>query len=149
MQKKIGFTLVETMMVLSIIGILFMMFLPNLQGVGGESALGVARQIVGDMRQTRHEAITAGTYYFLEFFPDVPPARQDVYTRYGIFRDAANDVQIDEKEILVHCTSTRRIYRFSYLGGSDNDGTITLDDGVAIFNVNVIAATGRIYEYEE
>jgi prepilin-type N-terminal cleavage/methylation domain-containing protein len=74
MQKSIGFTLVETMMVLSIIGILLMTILPNLQGVGGESAYGVARQIIGNMRLTRHEAITSGTYYFLEFFPSSPPS---------------------------------------------------------------------------
>lgn len=144
MKKDKGFTLIEALMIISIIGILSALAIPRFASVGKKSAYMVSRQIVVDMRYARSLAVTSGTRHIVKFFP----AGGSEYSSYGIFKDANPDVQIgDLRQIpeTVTCTSSVEQFNFEKLGNATG-GTITLNDGARQFVVYVTASTGRVFE---
>ncbi len=144
MKKAKGFTLIEALMVLSMIGILAALAIPRFGSVGKKSAYMTSRQIVVDMRYARSLAVTTGTTHIVKFFP----AGAGEYTSYGIFKDADPDVQVgDIKKIpeTVTCTSSTEQFNFEKLGNATG-GNITLTDDAKQYVVYIISSTGRVYE---
>lgn len=144
MKKDKGFTLIEALMIISVIGILTALAIPRFGTVGKKSAYMVSRQIVVDMRYARSLAVTTGTTHIVKFFP----AGGSQYSSYGIFKDADPDVQIGNLRQIpttVTCTSSSEQFNFEKLGNATG-GTITLDDEHKHYVVYVIATTGRVFE---
>ncbi|MGQ9608143.1 MAG: GspH/FimT family pseudopilin [bacterium] len=144
MKKLRGFTLIEAIMVISVIGILAALAIPRFATVGKKSAYMISRQIVVDMRYARSLAVTTGTTHIVKFFP----AGASKYSSYGIFKDADPDVQIGNLRQIpetVTCTSSTEQFNFEKLGNATG-GTITLEDNARHYAVYVIASTGRVFE---
>lgn len=144
MKRDKGFTLIEALMIISIIAILSALAIPRFASVGKKSAYMVSRQIVVDMRYARSLAVTTGTTHIIKFFP----AGGSNYSSYGIFRDADPDVQVGDLRRIpetVTCTSSIGQFNFEKLGNATG-GTITLNDNAKQFVVYVIASTGRVFE---
>jgi prepilin-type N-terminal cleavage/methylation domain-containing protein len=153
-NKRSGFTLVEALMVVFIMGILAAIALPRLDLFGGKATYITARQLVSDIRYTRNLSVTTGRQYYLKLLPAGGP-----YTSYDIYQrnSPALDTIINTKEISnkVNCTSTLGELRFRYLG--DLVGNISpielitierIDDGAKTY-VHIISASGRAYESNE
>ncbi len=144
MKKLRGFTLIEALMVISVMGILAALAIPRFASVGKKSAYMTSRQIVVDMRYARSLAVTTGNTHIVKFFP----AGGSEYSSYGIFKDADPDVQIgDIKQIpeTITCTSSVEQFSFEKLGNATG-GTITLEDDTKQYMVYVISSTGRVFE---
>jgi len=93
-----AFTLIEMLVVISIIGILLYLSLPALKNMSKSDAMGIAnRQLMDDIARARRLAITHRTTVYMVFVPSnitslvsLPPELQDRYERlamsgYGMF----------------------------------------------------------------
>jgi len=147
MRGKSGFTLVEGLIVVMILGVMASVALPRLDIFGQKSAYITARQIVSDLRYTRTLAVTSGTRHYLQL---LPPGDGPYYS-YEIRKDAATTVKIGDTKLIsdkVICSADFDKFEFSYLGvgapGSTNGSiTLTLDDGSISYTIDFIASTGR------
>jgi len=141
-----GFSLIEIMLVIIIIGILASIAIPRLSSSDNGVAYITARQIVADMRDTRSLAITSSKSHYIVFLPAGGPS----YTQYAIFRDeTSGDVQIGETKAIpaqIACTLSNEQITFSYLGNASGNEWVQLSTGTKDYRVNVIATTGRAYE---
>ncbi len=151
MQKKSGFSFVEVIIVIAILGVMIAVALPKLDFFGRKSAYITARQLVSDLRYTRTLAVTSGARHYLKFLP--PGGTSGKYTSYEIYEDAVSPVKIgDTKTIFnkVSCSTTLEEIKISYMGvGTAGDGLITLSDENQTYKVSFNAATGRAYEYKD
>lgn len=142
--SKHGFTIIELIMIITIIGILSAMSIPRIGSFGKNKAYIAARRIVADMRYARRLAITKAQDYTVEFSPSGGP-----YTEYNILQGA---VQVGETRQIpagVTCNGTEQ-FTFERLGnafsdGVHSDGMVSLIAGGEQYDVNVIAITGRAY----
>jgi len=97
--KKYGFTLLEMMIVVAIMGILSAIAVPNLKTYMAQRRLnGAVRQVFGDLMAARQRAITENRSIGVEFTSDHV---------YRIFADTDNDGIRDSDEAILQ---TRDIY---------------------------------------
>ncbi len=99
MQRRVyAFTLIEMLVVISIIGVLFYLSLPALKDLTKSDSMGIAnRQLMDDISRARRLAINHRTTVYMVFIPSnitslvsLPPELQDRYERlamngYGLF----------------------------------------------------------------
>jgi prepilin-type N-terminal cleavage/methylation domain-containing protein len=139
MRSKPGFTIVEVLTIVTILGILFMIAYPRFTDVKKLSRT-TSRELVTDLRYTRSKAISTGSAYYLKLLPSSP------YTEYKIFDHS--DTQVGETQPIpsgVTCTASTNIFSFNYLGSCNNgnNGTITLVGEGVTWTVSVVGFTGR------
>jgi len=154
MRGKSGFTLVEGLIVVMILGVMGAVALPRFDIFGRKSAYITARQIVSDLRYTRTLAVTSGTRHYLKLISSDGLS----YDSYEIYKDAiATPVKIgvisDRTHKIKNCTATGFVnneFKFSYLGiradNNSDDGSITVvDESNKSYTIKVSATTGRAY----
>jgi prepilin-type N-terminal cleavage/methylation domain-containing protein len=146
-----GFTLVEVLAVLGLLGILLLITVPQLTVPGTLSASVMARQIAVDLRLARQLAIAKRVNYTLEFNPATAP-----YTSYTVRNESTLAVDPDfPKEIPPGITATgRRSFTFVPGGCVDDDnitppcagtdGSVSIDAGGNTATVQVFWYTGRV-----
>ena len=140
MRSKPGFTLIEVMTIIAILGVLFLVAYPRFTDVKKLSRT-TSRELVADLRDTRSKAISTGNMHYLKLSPPEGPP----YTEYGIF-DSTN-TQIGETQQIpsgVTCTATTDTFSFSYLGSciSGNETITLVGEGVTC-TVSIVGFTGR------
>jgi Tfp pilus assembly protein PilE len=143
-RRSNGFTVIELIMIVAIIGVLCIMSIPRIGSFGKNQAHIAARRIVADMRYTRRLAITNAQDYTVEFSPSGGP-----YTEYCILKGAAQVGETRQIPTGVTCSGTEQ-FTFESLGnalsdGTSSDGMVSLVAGSDQYDVNVIAITGRAY----
>lgn len=145
-----GFTLVEVLAVLGLLGLLMLATVPNLTVPGTLSASVMARQVAVDLRLARQLATGRRVYYSLEFNPATAP-----YTSYTVRNESTPAVDPDfPKEIPPGITvSGRRTFSFAPGGCVDDDllspcsgtdGSVTVAAGTDTATVQVFWYTGRV-----
>jgi Tfp pilus assembly protein FimT len=137
-----GVTLIEVIMIIAIIGMLAAMSIPRIGSLDERTAYTTARRIVADMRYARRLAITTAKNHIVRFSPAGGP-----YTEYRIFKDDGGEVQVGESRQIperVTCTGTEEL-TFQPFGNASSDGAVSLSAGTDQYDVNIIAATGRVY----
>lgn len=142
MRSKHGLTLMEVLMVIVLLGIFALIAIPRFANFKKLSYT-TARQIVGDLRNTRSLAINTGITHQLKLFPAGGP-----YTEYKIF-DNSNS-QIGDTQTIpndVICTATTDTFSFNYLGSCNKgtDGSITLIGEGETYSIQIIGITGRAF----
>jgi len=139
-----GFTIIEAIMIIAIIGILSVMSIPRIGSFGKNKAYIAARRVVADMRYTRRLAITKAQDHVVAFSPSGGP-----YTEYSILRGGGQVGETRQIPDEVACSGNEQ-FTFEPLGnalsdGASSDGMVSLISGSHQYDVNVIAATGRVY----
>lgn len=142
-HREQGVTLLEVIMLVAIIGMLAAMSIPRIGSMAGYAAHATARQIIADMRYTRGQAISTAKDHIVRFSPSGGP-----HTGYSIFRveDAVEEQVGQTRQIRdqVSCSGPDE-FTFYPFGNASSDGTISLVGAEDQYDINVIAATGRVY----
>ena len=143
MNKENGFTIIELVAIVAIIGILVVMAMPRLGAFGKSEARTTSRQIIADMRCARRLAIATAKDHVVRFYPSGGP-----YDEYRFFQqDGETEEQVGESRQIseqIVCTGTEEI-TFNPLGYTSGSAMISLSAGAEQYEVNVVAATGRVY----
>ena len=99
MRKQMGFTLVETMIVLTIAGIMLAVGMPAFSKYRASLALNQARsQLFDDVRDARQRAVTKRAPVYIRF--GTPPSTTDI-TSYRIHVDTNNNRVVDNTERVI------------------------------------------------
>jgi len=119
MRDPRGFTVVEVLATLGLLGILLLVAMPQLTAPDELEDLTLADQIATDLRLARQLAIAARVPYLLEFNPAAPP-----YTSYTVRAAASVTAEPDfPKDIPAGVTvGGRRQFIFLPSGCVDDDG---------------------------
>jgi prepilin-type N-terminal cleavage/methylation domain-containing protein len=160
-NDKRGFTLLESTLVIIVIGMLAVISIPKIMKTNRRVAEIEAQQITSQMRRARMMAIADSTGYVVQF--DLDGAE---YASYGIFLDADEDMSPDDpsspvmlREIPKEEIDCKAIdgsgfngtIAYSPLGRISNDPPFTSDniilvtDGEKTINIGAVVATGRVF----
>ena len=144
-RRTHGFTLVELMIVVALMGILSAIAVPNIMGQMPRYRLnGAARQVMSDLLSARMEAVSQNNEFRILFLDS---------KRYTILNDADNDGSSDAGET----TETKDLSTdysdvsiaanndpvFQPRGTASNLATITLTNSAGTRNIS-ISSTGRV-----
>jgi len=140
MGIKNGFTIIEALLAIVIIGLLAVISIPRIASNDKLIAYNTTRKIVADLRYTRSLAITTAVKHRLVFDPSGGP-----YTSYKIER--WNKVTLiwqqegDTRQIpaQVTCNGTQEI-TFEYLGNALSGAAISAGE----YSITVNASTGKV-----
>jgi Tfp pilus assembly protein FimT len=136
---KRGFTLVEAMIIVALLGIIMAMILPRFGGISERRLEMEARRIQTDLRLTRRLAITNGVNYILKVYP--------LTNEYKIYRGSIADPnQVGETRTIKSeiAASGNDQFAFESAGNASAAATLVLTSGSYQYNVSVTAATGRV-----
>lgn len=143
MNNRNGFTIIELVAIIAVIGILMAISLPRLGAIGKSTARTTSRQLVADIRYVRRLAITGAKNHIVRFYPAGGP-----YDEYKFFRkDGVLEEQVDEPRQIpeqISCTGTEEL-TFNPFGYASGSGLISISADGDQYDVNVVAATGRVY----
>jgi prepilin-type N-terminal cleavage/methylation domain-containing protein len=151
-HKERGFTLIESTLVIIIIGLLAIVAVPKILSTDKHEVRIAAHQITADMRYARGLAIANAKQYNVEFSKDGGAS----YTKYEILLDG-DDTPVKSMEIPeeVTCIPVGLLddnISFTVLGSADNSGVMLLLTATASgnypWNINVVGATGMITSEE-
>lgn len=151
-----GFTLIEVLVVVIIIGIASAMVVPSLLAAGSLSIQGAARLIIADLVYAQNEAVARHEPHRIQFFIDQP--NQNYYAMFD------NDDELLESawvggEYLVDFSSDSRLegirivsvdfdgestLTFDELGAPSSGGEIEITDGNSTYRITVAPFTGRV-----
>jgi len=158
-----GFTILESTLVIIVIGMLAVISLPKIMKTNRRVAEITTQQITADMRYARSLAITKSTGHIVKFH-----SNGTEYNAYWIYSDANGDGSLDAGELAspvkymeikedeIDCTAVSGsgfsgIVYFTPLGRIDTTYTpitqeeiIHVSDGTTTHNINAVIATGRI-----
>jgi prepilin-type N-terminal cleavage/methylation domain-containing protein len=145
-----GFTLIEAMLAIFIIGIMALLAIPRILSTDRHVAYTTARQITTDMRYARSLAITNAGNYTVRFNPggDPPP-----YISYSIIAPDGSTVKSMEIPEKVTCepgvgSPFAGDLTFTSLGSTliaSDVPIISIKAGGHWEYISIISATGRIY----
>ena len=143
MHDQSGVTLLEAIMLIAIIGMFTVMSIPKTSSIDKQTAHAVARRIIADMRYARQLAVSAAGNHIVRFSP-----AEGSHTEYRILRvEGENEElvgQIKQIPAKLTCAGPEEV-TFTSLGSATSNGVISLTGGGDQYDINVIAATGRIY----
>jgi prepilin-type N-terminal cleavage/methylation domain-containing protein len=142
-----GFTILEVMLSVMIIGIMALLAIPRILDTRRHVVYMTHQQIVADMRYARGLAIAKSESYMVRFSPDGGP----YYTGYEILR-VADDTSVKSMQVPANkivCgpgggfDGSLTFYRFG--NASDTGEVIVLSAEGHQESINVVRATGRVY----
>lgn len=140
MRNEDGITLLETIMLMAIIGMLAALSIPRAGSIAGYAAHATARQLIADMRYTRGQAIATTKNHVLRFYTG--------HTEYKIFSvDGGAEEQVGRTRKIrdnVACSGPDEIVFYPF-GDADSAGVISLVGAEDQYDINIVAATGRVY----
>ena len=147
-----GFTLLESMLAIIVIGILAAIGIPRIMPTNRRVAEIAAQQITADMRYARSLAISNSEAYEVKFYPS---ASGTEYAEYKIFpASASNELnpiksgEIDEDKIdcaaLDDFTNTLTFTELGRIKNSPPSDIIQITGGEKTLTISVIVATGMI-----
>ena len=143
MRDQSGVTLLETIMLIAIIGMFTVMSIPRIGTTDKQSAHAVARRIIADMRYARQLAVSDASNHIVRFSPAVGS-----HTEYRILRVAGETEelvgQIKQIPVEITCAGPEE-FTFTPLGSATSNGLISLTGGGGQYDINVVATTGRVY----
>ena len=140
-----GFTLIESTLVVIVIGLLAIVAIPKLVPTDKHEVYITAHQITADMRYARGLAIANAENHKVKFYPD-----GSVYTSYAIRDSEGATVKSMDIPEQVDCTIDEIVVdgeiSFTSLGSASpgGDDIISLQVGSHTNTISVVAATGRI-----
>lgn len=153
-QSQRGFTILEVMLAVTIIGIMALLAVVRILDTDRRAAYITAHKLVADMRLTRANAIAKGKEHVVKFYP----GGAGPYTGYRIFEDgkqgnvadAIESVSIrDELTVVADPGNAAWVpeLMFTVLGNIGNAGTgviINVTGGGHQVNIEATVATGKV-----
>lgn len=147
-----GFTLIESVLAVIIIGMLAVIAVPKIMSTDREIVHIAARKITNDMRYARSLAITNVNEYVVNFNTSGSNAIYAIYVGDGFGSPTGNPVKSVELDGAIGYTSTLVDGNLSFdsLGSASTGGSlvtatiVTLTVGSYSENISVIGVTGRV-----
>lgn len=148
-----GFTLVEILVVLVILGIAAAMVVPRLSGMGDLQAISAARIVLADVEYAQDEAIvtqkpikvkfaTASSSYQLTDGEDV--MLKHPLTKRAFEMKFPGTGGYEKVRILSANFSGSSTVEFDSLGAPDNGGAVRVDADGHTYDITVAAVTGKV-----
>jgi prepilin-type N-terminal cleavage/methylation domain-containing protein len=151
MKQERGFTAIELILVIVILGILAAIAYPRFQGLPGIRVSAAAQEIAGVIRFAQSQAISTAYNYKVYFY-----ASTNSYSVYQVNRSSGAETIIsnplkagnypvalntDYPGVTIGADYT---VEFDYLGAPDGGGSVTLSGGGNSMTISVLANTGRV-----
>ena len=151
MKQERGFTAIELILVIVILGILAAIAYPRFQGLPGIRVSAAAQEIAGVIRYAQSQAISTAYNYKVYFY-----ASTNSYSVYQVNRSSGAETIIsnplkagnypvalntDYPGVTIGADYT---VEFDYLGAPDGGGSVTLSGGGNSMTISVLANTGRV-----
>lgn len=151
-RTRVGFSLLELLVVIIILAIAAAIVIPNVSGAKGIEAMSAARIITSDLQYAQNVAITyqnpvtvtfnpAGESYSLSNTsgPLIHPMTKEAYsTSFGSQSD------FESVDIVSANFAGNSSVSFDELGTPNNAGTVTVQAGSYAYQISVAVATGRV-----
>lgn len=140
-RTRSGFTLVEVMIVIAVLGILMAITLPRFGGLTERKLENEARRVQSDLRLARTLAVASGVNCFLMIYP--------LTNEYKIYKGAvAPGNQVGETRIIKSgiTASGNDTFIFEALGNANaaSGTSMNLTSGSVQYNIAITAATGMV-----
>jgi prepilin-type N-terminal cleavage/methylation domain-containing protein len=151
MKQERGFTAIELILVIVILGILAAIAYPRFQGLPGIRVSAAAQEIAGVIRYAQSQAISTAYNYKVYFY-----ASTNSYSVYQVNRSSGAETIIsnplkagnypvalntDYPGVTIGADYT---VEFDYLGAPDGGGSVTISGGGTSMTISVLANTGRV-----
>ena len=147
-----GFTLVEIIVVVVILGVIAAMVIPSLIDTGDMQVISAARTVASDLQYAQNEAITSQAPVTISFratsesydLSNASGYLNHPMTRDEYVRDFAQTNGFERLDIVSASFGGSDTVTFDALGAPDNAGRVTLQAGRYVYQVAVAAATGKV-----
>lgn len=151
MKQERGFTAIELILVIVILGILAAIAYPRFQDLPGIRVSAAAQEIAGVIRYAQSQAISTAYNYKVYFY-----ASTNSYSVYQVNRSSGAETIIsnplkagnypvalntDYPGVTIGADYT---VEFDYLGAPDGGGSVTISGGGTSMTISVLANTGRV-----
>lgn len=148
-----GFTLIESTLVIIVIGLLAIIAVPKILSTDKHAVYIAGHQITADMRYARGLAIANAESYKLTFSLKNPLDSSSPYISYTISNldgtTTVKSVDISAEAICTPIGAFAGSIIFTALGSTaSKEAIILLTIGSYSRNISVVSATGRVWEHE-